>query len=339
MWVGAGGHDARVGAAPLLPPRPALARGDVEVPARLLGRHRARAPRLVLPRATRRCARGCTRRCSSTTWSRAGAPAVAALARTRPSCCSSSATARRWASRRCTRGSPTRTARRPASCRRCSRGRAHELRLPRHPAVLSDLQRRRRGEPSRARLMIAVGPAVDGGRGRLHGPAAGLQAHARLLERRAHGHPGRSASASAARASSARCCTCQQRAHQGRALPVRGNIHRAFGSKSTDDVSGALRRVPAPGALFLAGFFAITGSPPFGPFLSEFTILSAAVSQGRLRRRRRFPGPARRRLHRDGRDRARRGAGKPRDDASPTRVPDEDFLTVAPDCASCWPSS
>src|SRR5262249_2030763 len=31
-------------------------------------------------------------------------------------------------------------------------------------------------------------------------------------------------------------------------------------------------------ALFLAGFFAITGSPPFGPFLSEFTILNAAIS-------------------------------------------------------------
>jgi hydrogenase-4 component F len=30
----------------------------------------------------------------------------------------------------------------------------------------------------------------------------------------------------------------------------------------------------------LAGFFAITGSPPFGPFLSEFTILNAAIDGG-----------------------------------------------------------
>jgi hydrogenase-4 component F len=57
-----------------------------------------------------------------------------------------------------------------------------------------------------------------------------------------------------------------------------GNIHRAYGSKTIDKVSGALRRVPVSGALFLAGFFAITGSPPFGPFISEFTILSGAMS-------------------------------------------------------------
>lgn len=59
------------------------------------------------------------------------------------------------------------------------------------------------------------------------------------------------------------------------------NIHRAYQSKSSDDVRGVLRRLPLSGALFVAGFFAITGSPPFGPFLSEFTILNAAVSSGR----------------------------------------------------------
>ncbi len=59
-----------------------------------------------------------------------------------------------------------------------------------------------------------------------------------------------------------------------------GNIHRAYGSKSTDHVRGAIRRVPVSGALFLAGFLAITGSPPFGPFVSEFTIVSAAVGSG-----------------------------------------------------------
>jgi hydrogenase-4 component F len=60
------------------------------------------------------------------------------------------------------------------------------------------------------------------------------------------------------------------------------NIHRAFGSKSTDDVRGALRRVPISASLLLVGFFAVTGSPPFGPFLSEFTILNAAVSSGQF---------------------------------------------------------
>ncbi len=58
------------------------------------------------------------------------------------------------------------------------------------------------------------------------------------------------------------------------------NIQRAYGSKSTDDVRGALQRVPISASLLLAGFFAITGSPPFGPFLSEFTILNAAITRG-----------------------------------------------------------
>lgn len=60
-----------------------------------------------------------------------------------------------------------------------------------------------------------------------------------------------------------------------------GNIHRAYGQKTIDVVSGALRRVPASGVLFLAGFFAVTGAPPFGPFLSELTILRGAVFGGR----------------------------------------------------------
>lgn len=60
-----------------------------------------------------------------------------------------------------------------------------------------------------------------------------------------------------------------------------GNIHRAFRSKSLDDVSGAIVRLPLSGGLFLAGFFAITGSPPFAPFVSMFAILNAAVASGR----------------------------------------------------------
>jgi hydrogenase-4 component F len=59
-----------------------------------------------------------------------------------------------------------------------------------------------------------------------------------------------------------------------------GNIHRAYDSKSTEAVSGAIRRLPLSGSLFLAGFLAITGSPPGGPFLSEFTILNGAITRG-----------------------------------------------------------
>jgi hydrogenase-4 component F len=58
-----------------------------------------------------------------------------------------------------------------------------------------------------------------------------------------------------------------------------GNIHRAFGSKFTDEAQGALKRVPLSGALFLVGFLAIAGSPPFGPFVSEFLIASAAFER------------------------------------------------------------
>jgi hydrogenase-4 component F len=56
-----------------------------------------------------------------------------------------------------------------------------------------------------------------------------------------------------------------------------GNIHRAFKSKRLEDVTGAIRRLPISGSLFLAGFLAVTGSPPFGIFVSELTILTAAM--------------------------------------------------------------
>jgi hydrogenase-4 component F len=61
-----------------------------------------------------------------------------------------------------------------------------------------------------------------------------------------------------------------------------GNIHRAFGSKTTDDVRGAARLLPVSGPLFLAGFLAVTGSPPFSPFFSEFQILNGAFATGRF---------------------------------------------------------
>lgn len=60
-----------------------------------------------------------------------------------------------------------------------------------------------------------------------------------------------------------------------------GNIHRAFGSKSTEEVRGAARRLPISGPLFLAGFLAVTGSPPFAPFFSEFAVMNGAFRAGR----------------------------------------------------------
>ncbi|WP_041970072.1 proton-conducting transporter membrane subunit [Geobacter sp. OR-1] len=59
-----------------------------------------------------------------------------------------------------------------------------------------------------------------------------------------------------------------------------GNIHRSYSHKTTDVVRGALTRLPWSGGLFLAGFIAITGSPPFSPFLSEYSIVSSAFIEG-----------------------------------------------------------
>ena len=62
---------------------------------------------------------------------------------------------------------------------------------------------------------------------------------------------------------------------------VAGNVLACYKTKSTRDVRGLLRVLPFSGLLWVAGFLAITGSPPFGPFLSEFTILKACLDQDR----------------------------------------------------------
>lgn len=59
-----------------------------------------------------------------------------------------------------------------------------------------------------------------------------------------------------------------------------GNVVLATGSATADQARGILRRLPVTGVLLLLGLFAVTGSPPFGLFLSEFTILNAAIAQG-----------------------------------------------------------
>ena len=58
------------------------------------------------------------------------------------------------------------------------------------------------------------------------------------------------------------------------------NIHRAYGSKTTDQVRGVLHQLPWSGWMMVILFFAITGSPGFGPFVSEYQILSGAFATG-----------------------------------------------------------
>ncbi|WP_243384819.1 proton-conducting transporter membrane subunit [Geothrix alkalitolerans] len=61
-----------------------------------------------------------------------------------------------------------------------------------------------------------------------------------------------------------------------------GNIHRSYASKQLPFVTGALRRTPVSGWLFLLAFLAITGMPPFAPFLSEFSIAAGALGTGHV---------------------------------------------------------
>ena len=62
---------------------------------------------------------------------------------------------------------------------------------------------------------------------------------------------------------------------------VAGNLLLAFRTKAVARVGGAVRMLPVSGGLWLAGLFAITGSPPFGTFASEFIVLREAFGRGR----------------------------------------------------------
>jgi hydrogenase-4 component F len=61
-----------------------------------------------------------------------------------------------------------------------------------------------------------------------------------------------------------------------------GNIMQTYRTRSAHDVRGVLKVLPVTGVLWIAGFLAIAGIPPFGLFVSEFTILTGAVGSGRF---------------------------------------------------------
>ena len=60
-----------------------------------------------------------------------------------------------------------------------------------------------------------------------------------------------------------------------------GNILRRYRTASIHDVRGMRRVMPLTAALWMAGFLAVAGSPPFGPFVSEFSILLTMLRQER----------------------------------------------------------
>jgi hydrogenase-4 component F len=59
-----------------------------------------------------------------------------------------------------------------------------------------------------------------------------------------------------------------------------GNIRRAAGGRTMDEVGGMSALMPYSAALFVAGMFAVTALPPFGPFFSELRVLRAALASG-----------------------------------------------------------
>jgi len=63
---------------------------------------------------------------------------------------------------------------------------------------------------------------------------------------------------------------------------VVGNIVLASGSSAISANRGLIRSLPVSGTLLVLGLFAVTGSPPFGLFISEFTLLRAAIGAGHL---------------------------------------------------------
>jgi hydrogenase-4 component F len=61
-----------------------------------------------------------------------------------------------------------------------------------------------------------------------------------------------------------------------------GNILLRYGTKEIEKVRGVARAMPVTGPVFLLGALALTGSPPFSLFISEFTILSAGFASGAI---------------------------------------------------------
>jgi len=61
-----------------------------------------------------------------------------------------------------------------------------------------------------------------------------------------------------------------------------GNIHRAAGGRTMDDVRGMTLLTPRSAAMFVTGMFAVTALPPFGPFFSELRVVRAAFEAGQF---------------------------------------------------------
>lgn len=59
-----------------------------------------------------------------------------------------------------------------------------------------------------------------------------------------------------------------------------GNLRRAGGGRTIDEVAGLSMLAPVSGAIFVTGVLAVTAFPPFAPFFSELRVLRAMLEQG-----------------------------------------------------------
>jgi hydrogenase-4 component F len=61
-----------------------------------------------------------------------------------------------------------------------------------------------------------------------------------------------------------------------------GNIRRAAGARTMDEVGGMALLTPHSAAIFVTGMFVVTACPPFSPFFSELRVLRAAFESGHV---------------------------------------------------------
>jgi hydrogenase-4 component F len=60
-----------------------------------------------------------------------------------------------------------------------------------------------------------------------------------------------------------------------------GAIAQAYGTRRLHRLRGLIRTTPAAGTVLLLGVFGLAGFPPFAMFVSEFSLVSGAVGEGR----------------------------------------------------------
>jgi len=89
-----------------------------------------------------------------------------------------------------------------------------------------------------------------------------------------------------------------------------GDLVLRFRTRLVDEVRGVIGLMPLTGAALLLGALAVAGSPPFGLFLSELTIVRAGFASSNAVARRPFAGAARRCVHRADALLCRDGAGR-----------------------------